>query len=192
MSALEFIGQNPATVAKALTAAINMVGVEEAPLSTPQGELGGCVACGHTVRSHFGPDGAWIGCLKGTGNTVFVLVAVRKDTGKATPREHSDANGSRAIAHETATAPVSETDTSRPRRLRYTSTVDGRRNIDKLPLSPTRRKVLKAVHRVGKDGILAKQVLARTKLPHGSVQQTLNWLRNHKFVHAEPVDTSVS
>jgi MarR family protein len=70
------------------------------------------------------------------------------------------------------------------RRARYHSAVTGA-TPDTLPISPTRMKVLKAIHRAGKKGVRARDIMDRTKLPHGSVQQTLNWLRAQNLVAAQ-------
>lgn len=53
-------------------------------------------------------------------------------------------------------------------------------------LSPTRLKVLRAILEA-KKGLQARQIMTRCKLPHGSVQQTLHWLRQHEMVDAAPV-----
>lgn len=169
--------QTPETVA-AILAAMNLVGVEEPPIAAPQGALGGCVACGHTVASHF-VDGAFVGCLKGTRETVFILVpAVR-----AQPRR----NGKSAAA----LVPVNGSRASEPVtpargfvRARYFSTLHHKAKVEKAGLSPTRERVLRVIHESGHAGVIAREIKRRAKLPHGSVQQTLNWLRAHHKVEA--------
>lgn len=53
-------------------------------------------------------------------------------------------------------------------------------------LSPTRLKVLQAVYKA-KKGLKAADIMARCKLPHGSVQQTLHWLRTHEMIDGHPI-----
>lgn len=48
-------------------------------------------------------------------------------------------------------------------------------------MSTTRLKVYKSIYKC-KTGCLARDLMVQTKLPHGSIQQTLNWLRNQKLV----------
>lgn len=51
-------------------------------------------------------------------------------------------------------------------------------------LSPTRLRVYRAIYGA-KKGLLAKDIMTKLKMPHGSVQQTLNWLRNQRLVSHE-------
>lgn len=51
-------------------------------------------------------------------------------------------------------------------------------------MSDTRLKVYRTLYGA-KQGLLARDLMAKTKLPHGSIQQTLNWLRGHKLVNGE-------
>lgn len=156
---------NNATLA-AIRAAVNMAGHIEEPVVVPQGELGGCVACGHTVMSHF-REGRFIGCLKGTTDTVFILVpATRTASRKATERRALNGAKVVEVAHDMAVAEP----------------------VKKLGLSPVRTKVLAAIHENTRTGLLAKDIMKKAKLPHGSVQQTLNWLRNHKVNGRTPVE----
>lgn len=48
-------------------------------------------------------------------------------------------------------------------------------------LSPTRLKVLQAVYNA-KKGLQAREIMTKCRLPHGSVQQTLHWLREHQMI----------
>lgn len=48
-------------------------------------------------------------------------------------------------------------------------------------LSPTRLKVLQAVYKA-KRGLQAREIMTKCNLPHGSVQQTLHWLRSHQMI----------
>jgi hypothetical protein len=173
------------TQVAAVLAAVNMVGAEEAPPEVPQGELGGCVACGHTVASHF-TEGRFVGCLKGTRDTVFVLMPITRREVKG--KQGGKTNG--AITSHDRGPSVREVNAAKPTepaivargfvRARYFSTLHHKANPEKLPLSETRLKVLKALQASGKRGLRAKQIMRKAGLPHGSVQQTLNWLRHHK------------
>lgn len=51
--------------------------------------------------------------------------------------------------------------------------------------SEQRLKVYEEVY-LSRTGILAKELITKTKLPHGTVQQILSWLRSRKFVEATP------
>lgn len=178
------IGGTDRETLSAVLAAVNMVGIEE-PVVKPAGALGGCVACGHTVASHF-QDGRFVGCLKGTVDTVFILVpATVKKAGKAADLRGSTVAPVAAQSNELAVASPEPAVVARGFvRARYVSTLHHLAKPEKLGLSPTRTKVLKAIHETGKAGILARGIRKRTKLPHGSVQQTLNWLRAHQQVVA--------
>lgn len=176
----------------AVLAAVGMVGVVEEP-EVRLGELGGCVACGHTVLSHF-KEGRWLGCFKGEEDTVYILVPapkkgeVRTTSRKAavqpqaTAQEHANGNG-----HAAEAAPATEPVVAGRgfKRARYTSALHHKANPNKLELSPTRLKVLRTIHKTGKSGLVAKQIMTKARLPHGSVQQTLNWLRAHDLVRAQ-------
>jgi hypothetical protein len=163
-------------------AAVRMAGQVEAPL-VPQGQVGGCVECGHTVASHFKAldDGTaqFIGCLKGTPETVYILVAAR--------------GGMSALSSNGTEAPTSP-EVARQgrafRRARYRSTLHHKAKpalvvVDDAPLSEARREVLEAVHASSKAGVRSKDIRKRTKRSHGAVQQTLHWLRAHGLVVAE-------
>ncbi len=58
-------------------------------------------------------------------------------------------------------------------------------SLEKFGMSPTRLKVYKVIYRNAKRGLLARDIMTKTELPHGSVQQTLHWLREHKMVKGE-------
>lgn len=51
-------------------------------------------------------------------------------------------------------------------------------------MSKTRLKVYRVIYK-HKTGLLARDLMKQTGLPHGSIQQTLNWLRGHKLVAAK-------
>lgn len=186
---------DPSELATAIQTAAAMVGVDEAPIPVPSGDLGGCVACGRTVASHFS-DGRWVGCLKGDPTTVFILVPAARANAEtvtrrttAEQRAHSHGTGT-ATAHDLATS--THTQDRGFVRARYHSTLHHRAKPEKLHLTPVRTKVLRAVHEHSKEGLLARDIIKRTKLPHGSVQQTLNWLRHHNLVTAEEDATTTA
>lgn len=193
----------------AVLAAINMVGVVEPPPALPKGELGGCVACGRTAASHFA-DGRWTGCLRGQDNDAFILVPARiglahiQQTAAPRRERRVRVGGDRpAVANEVGLAealgagmnpsPAAMFAQHRAfRRARYHSKLHHAKSVEKMDLTPTRAKVLAAIHASGKTGVLAKQVMKRTKLPHGSIQQTLHWLRQHDMVEAVAVKTKAA
>lgn len=53
--------------------------------------------------------------------------------------------------------------------------------------SEQRLKVYRSVYEAGASGVQSKELLTRTGLPHGTVQQILRWLRDRKMVSAESV-----
>ena len=67
--------------------------------------------------------------------------------------------------------------TSRPRFRYYAA--DRRKNPD--VLSPTRRKIYTVITRAHKSGVVAQDLLKRG-FPHGTIQQTLHWLRQEGWV----------
>ena len=167
---------------EAVKAAIQLAGVVEESLPTPAGDLGGCTACGHTVASHF-RDGRWLGCLAGSEAVVYILVPVVRTMAQdrvagrqidATAIVAADGNG--ATGHRLAKV------------ARYTSTLHHKADPGKLPLSDTRVKVLRVLHREGKRGLLARQIQTKAGLTHGAVQSTLAWLRAHDLVRASNAD----
>jgi hypothetical protein len=178
----------------AVLAAVQMAGIVEPPI-IPQGMVGGCTACGHTVASHFkaGTNGTveFVGCLKGEADTVYILIpAARAGKGKngvpvVVPQ--SDIANDAGLQEPARQARIG-------RRAVYFSTLHHKAKPENVkhedaPLSETRLKVLKAVHDAGKHtGVRSKDILKKTKLPHGSVQQTLHWLRAHGFVDARAVE----
>lgn len=179
------IGGSKSGINAAVLAAVRLAGVVEEPIRVPQGELGGCIACGHTAASHFSA-GAWVGCVKGEPGMVFILVPATSAPQRRERKHTAGAVSLPAVAHETAPIVVEAPHQTRGFvQARYRSTLHHRAKVDRLGLSPTRAKVLKTIHAKGKAGILARQIRKEAKLPHGSVQQNLNWLRAHKFVSAE-------
>jgi hypothetical protein len=160
-----------------ILAAMQLDGTHAEPVKVPQGKLGGCVACQQAIAAHF-QAGRWIGCPEGEESTVFLLVpASMLVKGKALESKHTTVKADAATVNETATAVEESEQTRGFKRARYFSTLRANASIDTLPLSDTRKKVLRIIHKTGKQGIRAKAIMSRGKLPHGTVQQTLNWLR---------------
>lgn len=190
MSVTQEIGLVPTSKA-AMDAVLKAMTLNEndPPVQVPQGQLRGCVCCQHSVASHFGPDGKWVGCYGAEADTVFVLVPATMlvKQGKAPRADASkrrQANGS-GVANLSTTALDTRVQSREFRRARYFTALHHKANPEKLELSEARLKVLKAVHSAGREGVLSKAVMKRTKLPHGSIQQTLNWLRAHEYVKAQ-------
>lgn len=164
----------------AITRAVQMAGVEEAPIPLPRGQIGGCVACGHTAASHFA-NGRWVGCINGSDDTVFILIPVHHDDRRQGGAPSSGLGldlGLRTKRQRFA------------RRAIYRSKIHHLAKLDKLRLSDARMRVLQAIHESGKGGIQARDIGARTKLPHGTVQQTLRWLRDQGHVEAAPLSSA--
>lgn len=133
------------------------------------GRLGSCVACHQPVHAHFDAAGGWLGCPAATEDAVFVLVPVSE-------------NGTH-LAVQTA----EDTPPKRIREFRvarYTPAIPKSQDIDALDLSDQRKRVLQAVMDAGKSGTRATGVINRSGLPHGSVQQALNWLRSQGLIDA--------
>lgn len=177
------------SMSEAIKTAAQLAGTAE---KIPQGQLGGCVACGHTVASHFHLMEStlrFLGCPEGKAETVFVLVPVemllkqgRQAVGGVTVKD-------RAVSHDVGTRQVvSSSDTAMFargfRRARYRSALHHKAKAEKLNLSEMRQKVLNAIHAAGKGGLKSSEIMKHTKLPHGSVQQTLHWLRQRRYVIA--------
>lgn len=185
----------------AVLAAVQMAGMVEPPI-VPQGLAGGCVACRHTVASHFkaGTNGTveFVGCLKGEADTVYILVPASAPRVRQTAIPTSLVLPQSDVANDTG-VPLEPTEPSRQprigRRAVYFSTLHHKAKPENVkhedaPLSETRLKVLKAVHEAGRStGIRSKDILKKTKLPHGSVQQTLHWLRMQGFVNAKAIES---
>jgi hypothetical protein len=114
---------------------------------------------------------------------VFVLVPVEQRETK--PLKVKAGAKDRAVAHDgglAVTTTPEATTLYQERAFRrgvYRSTLHHKANPEKLPLSETRLKVLKVIHKAGKKPLRAKDIMKKTNLPHGSIQQTLNWLRHH-------------
>lgn len=166
-----------AAVAAALEALLNQdlpeASAEVGALVARGTEASVCTACGNPTDAHFN-NGRMVGCaqahpMRRATDTMRRTVQVARDrSNDAAPR----------------TSPFAGM--AQP-RFRYTSALHHRTNIAKLDLSPTRTKVLQTIHESGKAGLLARDIIRKAGLPHGSVQQTLNWLRNHKQVRARKV-----
>lgn len=139
------------------------------------GVEGGCVACQHPIHKHLDKHGAWVGCPEADPDTTFILVPVR--TVRSTAQVARPAT--------TTAAPVrtvrSQVGVARP-RFRYVCVDRRARPV----LSEVRAKVYDTL-RKHPEGLLSRDLIKRTKLVHGSIQQTLNWLRTKKYVRAEAV-----
>lgn len=178
----------------AVLRAVQQVGVEEPAFRAPAGKLGGCVACGHTVASHF-DGGDWLGCPQGDASTVYVLVPadsahLRLATRAEEKRAYASVDGrtSQPVANATdldATPTETRKRVRRFFRARYRSTLHHRQNVNNLGLSPLRRKVLKAVHDAYTTGLLGPEVPVKAKVDHGAASSTLNWLERKGHIKAE-------
>jgi hypothetical protein len=163
----------PVFTNKALENAVNLAH-QRVDSTTRSGLPGGCTACGQSIESHF--DGnRWRGCIAGQSTTVYILVAMQggtDDDEHAEPRSRAPRSVVASVARGAA-------------RFRYFSTLHHRTKVEGLNLSAVREKVLIAIQASGKRGVIARDLRRQTRLPHGSVQQTLNWLREHKLVEAK-------
>lgn len=165
------------------------------------GDEGGCVACQHPIRAHF-DNGAWIGCPDVDEDTTFILVPVKtlRTSAPVVERRQAerranghDGNGNghphplrRLIGRpEDSTTPAAapirtlRAQVTRPRFVYHCAD----RRV-RPALTPVRGKVYDAL-KASPKGLVYSDLRKKTKLVHGSVQQTLNWLRNHKYVVAE-------
>lgn len=142
------------------------------------GDEGGCVACRKPISSHVDKHGTWLGCPEGSEDTTFILVPVKsiRSNGQVVTRQAAPAAPQRTI---TSPRPV----VSRP-RFRY-QVVDRRRTYPEL--SARRAQVYNALLK-SPNGLVYKDLKTRTHLVHGTIQQTLNWLRNAKLVKAAEVE----
>ena len=73
---------------------------------------------------------------------------------------------------------------------RYRTTIHHRMKPENIlvngePISDQRLKVLRAVQAQYKTGVRASEIIKKHKLPHGTVQNALNWLREHQADHAQ-------
>lgn len=165
----------------AVAAAVRLAGEIQ---MVPSGVIGGCTACGGPAVDHFG-HGGWIGCPKGSPSTVFVLAAIVVGGGV---NENGNGGGVAVLGEGAAATPVKEKRLRGFFRARYTTKLHHSAKPELLHidhLTPTRMRALKVIHDAGKAGLLARDIVKRSKLPHGSVQQTLHWLREQQLVNAE-------
>ena len=105
-------------------------------------------------------------------------------TGEAAPMHN------REIAHESNGAAAQSQQSRSLSVARYRTTIHHRMKPENIlvngePISDQRIKVLKAVQAQYKTGIRASEIIKRFKLPHGTVQNALNWLREHQADHAQ-------
>lgn len=161
--------------------------------SIGHGEEGGCVACQKPIHAHVDTRGTWVGCPEADEDTTFILVPVR--TLRSTAPATVSAAPSRSISARVTLpqrrttdgpkAPIrtlrSASPIARP-RYRYYATERRVRPV----LSDVRAKVYDTL-RAHPDGMLSRELIKKTKLVHGSIQQTLNWLRSAKMVRAAAI-----
>lgn len=150
------------------------------PMPARYGTLGNCAACKDSIVSHFDTAGRWIGCTQVSEGTVFSLYPM--------PSPRASVRGHHNGVSESARGNHHRSTVRRERefiRARYVSLVPKGKRLDSLTLnSEHRQKVLQAIHTAGKVGMLARDIIEKADLPHGSVQQALSWLRKHEFVDA--------
>jgi hypothetical protein len=146
----------------------------DVPVAARRGKLGLCGACREPVASHWDDAGRFLGCAAAGENTVFVLWPVKWHTSEIAPqyrpREEEEVKPAREFV-----------------RARYASTLPDGTDLDALDLSDHRRKVLKVIH-AAPAGIIARDIIKESKLPHGSVQQALSWLRERQLITATEDD----
>lgn len=110
--------------------------------------------------------------------------------GPATERRHTSlTTAARAVAKDAHAATRTPAKHATPTAVvalgrapfRYRAT-DRRRKPE---LTPSRERVYRVVAK-NPNGVLARDIIKRARVSHGTVQQTLNWLRAHKLVIGEP------
>lgn len=125
-------------------------------------------------------NGMWFGYIEGAPGETFILLRAQTLRTAQPLRRAAD---TRQPQSQPARGPVQSVRSKgaviRP-RFRY-SVADRRKHPE---LSATREKVYRALL-AAPQGLVYRDLKARTKLVHGSVQQTLNWLRNAGLVAAE-------
>lgn len=152
------------------------------------GEEGGCVACNKVLSAHFDKRGNWLGCARADEHTTFILVPVKTVRSTmpvvTTPRRRSTDTQDTPV--QAAQVPVKTIRSAEPViRPRYVYAVKDRRVRPEL--SPIRARVYDAL-RAAPSGLVSAELKFRTKLVHGSIQQTLNWLRAKKLVVANAIE----
>lgn len=193
----------------ALAQAVMQAGMEEPPLPVPQGSLGGCLACGRPASTHM-QAGHFIGCTKAQVDTVFILVPIHRhgsalqlapaptaepqlpdsSSSSGTGPQPSSSSDEPAIEptwtrSDVTAAPAPSSGSHRGfARARYKSAVHHKAKVEKLDLAPKQKRVLKVLHANYRTGLVARDIMRKARLPHGSVQSTLNWLRAHNYVAA--------
>jgi hypothetical protein len=104
------------------------------------------------------------------------------DAGKREQRVRAGIKGKdRARANEAAAAAATVEEPKHhrmARRARYYSKLHPNTSIDKLELSPVRKRILKAVHKTGKDGAREKDIRRVTRIDHGTFSSAMKWLRD--------------
>lgn len=166
------------------------------------GQVGPCQRCGLSVLSHFDKLGAFIGCTQPVPDGyVFVLVAlplnmpvgrsVREEKRRATPaRVAKPADRVNGKVVKTATPPGRAK--RRFNKARYFLAVPAGTQLGALTSSESRLKILKAFRSAGEAGLASREIIEKTGLPHGAVQDALSWMRNHTYVDVREDDTPES
>lgn len=144
------------------------------------GELRGCAACGcgQAALTHFDAAGNFLGCTAVAPGTVFVLSPVV---------EGDDAKVAGINGRAAATAPETPPSASPapPKKARgaaawvYTPAPGlTPQRAAKLPnITAKRRPVVLELAKHHEGGVLARDIKRATKLPRGSVANTLDWMR---------------
>jgi hypothetical protein len=141
----------------------------EAPTPARRGKLGLCGACREPVAAHWDDAGRFLGCTEAGEQTVFVLWPVKWAAGEIPAR----------FQPREVVKPAREFV-----RARYIATLPEGTDLETLDLSDHRKRVLRVIHKTGIEGIVARDIIRESKLPHGSVQQALSWLRERQLITA--------
>jgi hypothetical protein len=174
--------------------------VRNAPVAEGErrGGAGVCQACGGYIIDHFDPvlPRVFIGCPAATDNTVFSLVPIeatmpvdrpeqleRTGRRRATPRK-----GVQAVAPDAAgDAQGGPTPKRKFQVARHFLTRAARRRAKDIAKPGTAKEKVVQTLLKAPDGALARDIIEKTGLPHGSVQQALGWLRDHDYVDSRAI-----
>lgn len=173
--------------------------VRNAPVAEGErrGGAGMCAACGGYIIDHFDPvlPRVFIGCPAATDNTVFQMVPLegtmpadrpaqleREGRRRATPRK-----GVRAVAPDGNSDGQSHAPKRKFQVARHFLTRAALRKIHKIAKPGTAKEKVVQTLLKAPDGALARDIIEKTGLPHGSVQQALGWLRDHDYVDSRAI-----
>lgn len=113
------------------------------------------------------------------GNSI--IISVKEDGSVQVPQE-------RRVAKVSPTFPTLQP----PRAVRFMYRVVDKKitpeSAARYGFSEQRLKVYRAIHSAGVTGVQSKDILTKTGLPHGTVQQILHWLRERQLVLGAPVE----